>query len=97
MNRLPLETQVRVISALCEGNSVRGTGRLTGVAKGTILRLIERVGFACAVYHDRTVRNVNARRVQADELWCFVGSRRRTFRPRFAAFRAEATTTHGRP
>jgi len=75
MNRLPLDDQVRVIAALCEGNSVRGTSRLTRVAKGTILRLVERVGFACAIYHDRTVRNVAARRVQADELWCFVGAK----------------------
>jgi IS1 family transposase len=61
--------------ALCEGNSLRGTSRLTGVAKGKILRLVECVGFACAVYHDKTVRNVNPRSVQSDELWCFVGAK----------------------
>jgi hypothetical protein len=71
MNRLPFSKQVAVVAALVEGNSIRATSRMTGVAKGTILTLLESVGTACAAFHDRTVRNVSSRRVQCDELWCF--------------------------
>jgi hypothetical protein len=71
MNRLPFLKQVAVINALVEGNSIRATSRLTGVAKGTILTILEDVGQACADYHNRIVRNVRARRVQCDEIWCF--------------------------
>jgi hypothetical protein len=71
MNRLPFEKQVDVIKHLVDGNSIRATSRLTGVAKGTILTLLENVGTECAEFHDRAVRNVKSRRVQCDEIWQF--------------------------
>src|SRR5579871_15314 len=71
MNKLTTAKKVAVVSALIEGCSVRATSRLTGVAKGTILRLLAEVGTACADYHDRTVRNLRTQRVQADEIWSF--------------------------
>lgn len=39
MNRLKKEKQAQIISVLVEGNSVRATCRITGVAKGTVLKL----------------------------------------------------------
>lgn len=77
MNRLPLDTQAQVVAALCEGNSMRGTCRLTGAAKGTILRLLERVGFACAVHHDRVIRGIDAKLVQCDEIWTYVQAKQK--------------------
>jgi IS1 family transposase len=77
MNRLPLAKRVAVISALVEGCSVRSTSRLTGVAKGTILRLLADVGDACAEFHDKTVRNLKCRRIQCDEIWSFVGAKQK--------------------
>ncbi|HUI44343.1 MAG TPA: IS1 family transposase [Terriglobia bacterium] len=71
MNRLPFDKQVAVVTALCEGASIRATSRMTGVAKGTITSLLETVGTACAEFHDRTVVRVKARRIQCDETWCF--------------------------
>lgn len=71
MNRLPFTKQVAVISALVEGNSIRATSRMTGVAKGTILTLLADVGTACAEYHNRVVRGVKSRRIQCDEIWQF--------------------------
>src|ERR1039458_6975987 len=38
MKRLTMEQKTRVVAALVEGNSVRSTVRLTGVAKNTVLR-----------------------------------------------------------
>src|SRR5712675_805175 len=70
-NVLSMAKKVAVITALVEGCSVRSTSRMTGVAKSTILRLLEEVGNACAEYQDRTLRNVAAKRVQIDEIWSF--------------------------
>jgi IS1 family transposase len=72
MNRLPLERRVQVVRSLVEGTSVRSTVRLTGVAKGTILKLLAEVGGACARYQDRVMRDLRCRRLQLDEIWCFV-------------------------
>lgn len=74
-NILPLSDRVRVIAHLVEGNSVRATTRLTGVAKGTILRLLVAVGLGCARLHDRLVRNVEASLIEADELYALIGKR----------------------
>lgn len=70
-NVLSMAKKVAVITALVEGCSVNSTVRMTGVAKTTILRLLEEVGMACAEFHDRTVRDVEAQRVQVDEAWSF--------------------------
>jgi len=57
--------------ALVEGNSIRSTCRMTGVAKGTVLSLLADLGTACANYHAEHVRNVSSRRIQCDEIWSF--------------------------
>jgi IS1 family transposase len=54
---------------------------MTGVAKGTILRLLEQVGNACAEYHDATVLNVKAKRVQVDEIWSFCYAKQKNATP----------------
>lgn len=66
MNRLSVDQRVHVIAALMEGASINSTVRMTGVSKPTILKLIADLGTACADYHDRHVRNVQARRIQVD-------------------------------
>ncbi|SRR6266508_4868592 len=72
MNRLSLAKRVQVISALAEGCSVRSTARLTGVAKGTILRLLADVATACTEYQNRVLRGLTCKRIQCDEIWSFV-------------------------
>src|SRR5271170_5198585 len=71
MNRLDKSTRVRIISPLVEGNSVHSTCRMTGVAKGTVLKLLADLGTVCAEYHDEHVRNIKAKRIQCDEVWSF--------------------------
>ena len=66
------DKRVQVVSALVEGCSVRSTSRLTGVAKGTILRLLADVGTACQEYQHRMVRGLSCKRIQCDEIWSFV-------------------------
>lgn len=71
MNTLTLERQTAVIAALVEGNSVRSTVRMTGVAKDTVLKLLARIGQACAEYQDKALRNLTCKRIQCDEIWQF--------------------------
>ena len=44
MNKLDIKKQAQLISALVEGNSIRATCRMTGAAKGTVLKLLADVG-----------------------------------------------------
>lgn len=71
MNRLSTEDRVAVLSALIEGNSIRATVRLTGVAKNTVVKLLADVGAACDEYQDKHLHNLNCKRIQCDEIWCF--------------------------
>ncbi len=71
MNKLPLSKRVAIVSALVEGNSIRSTVRMTGVAMNTILRLVAELGPVCAQYQDETLRGLKCRRVQCDEVWQF--------------------------
>jgi IS1 family transposase len=73
MNQLTNERRVSVLSALVEGNSIRTTVRMTGVAKNTVLKLLVDAGKACARYQHENIRGVKTQRIQCDEIWSFVG------------------------
>jgi IS1 family transposase len=77
MNQLSIEKRTAVVAALVEGNSLRGTARLTGVARMTIEKLLRDLGAACAAYHDANVRGLKSRRIQCDEIWAFVGAKQK--------------------
>lgn len=71
MNKLSQQKQTQVISALVEGNSIRATVRMTGVAKNTIVKLLANLGMACAEYQDKVFKDLPCKRVQCDEIWSF--------------------------
>jgi IS1 family transposase len=71
MNKLPLKTRVQILAMLVEGSSMRSISRITGVSINTVTKLLVDAGEACAAYHDVTVRDVKAARVQCDEIWSF--------------------------
>jgi IS1 family transposase len=71
MNRLGTEKRAQIVAALIEGNSIRGTCRLTGVCKDAVMKLIPELGVACRSHHNAVVRGVRTRRVQCDEVWAF--------------------------
>lgn len=74
-NVLNSEKRAQVINCLVEGNSIRATVRLTGVAKNTVVKLLADVGRACSVYQDRAFRGLTCKRIQCDEVWSFVGAK----------------------
>ncbi len=75
MNRLKTEKRKAVVAALVEGNSIRATCRMTGVAKNTVTKLLRDLGDACSEYQDRAFRNLSCKRIQVDEIWSFVYSK----------------------
>lgn len=72
MNRLSEHERVQVVKALVEGNSLRATARMTGVARMTVEKLLRDLSAACISYQDKALRNLSCRRIQCDEIWSFV-------------------------
>jgi IS1 family transposase len=85
MNKLDPNKQAQVVSALVEGNSIRATVRMTGVAKNTIVRLLVELGAACSNYLDEHLVNLNCQRVQVDEIWSFCYAKAKNVTPEIAA------------
>ena len=81
MNRLTLAKRVQIVGMLVEGNSLRATSRLCDVSINTVTKLLIDVACASAAYHHEHVRNVRVRRLQCDEIWCFVGAKKKNVTP----------------
>jgi len=77
VNKLPLQTRIQILHMLCEGSSMRAISRITGVSINTVTKLLVDAGTACAAYHDGHVRNVEAKRIQCDEIWSFCYSKQK--------------------
>jgi len=75
MNRLSKDKQKQIVAALVEGNSIRATSRMTGAAKGTVLKLLVDVGRACLGYQHRALKNLPCKNIQCDEIWAFCYSK----------------------
>jgi IS1 family transposase len=75
MNKLPIAKQVQFLGCIVEGMGVRAACRLSGIAKGTGLRLIREVGAGCEAFHRQWVRDLDTKRVEADEVWSFIYSK----------------------
>src|SRR5258708_14424059 len=72
MNKLSNAKQTQVVAALVEGNSIRATVRMTGVAKNTVVKLLVELGAACDKYQRETLVGLRSRRIECDEIWSFV-------------------------
>lgn len=81
MNTLANDTRAAILRALCEGNSIRATARLTGTSKNTVAGLLKLVGAHCKNHHDRFVRDVACKRVQMDEIWSYCFSKEKNTSP----------------
>jgi IS1 family transposase len=71
MNKLPLETRVRILNMLVEGSSMRAVSRVCDVSINTVTKLLESAGEVCITLHDEKVRNVKSKRIECDEIWSF--------------------------
>ncbi len=77
-NNLPIEKQALVANALAEGSSIRAIERMTRIHRDTIMRLGVKIGQACTNMMDKTMVNLPCKRIQMDEIWGFVGCKRKT-------------------
>jgi IS1 family transposase len=77
MNILPRDKQIEVVAALCDGLGIRAAARITGVNRETVGTLALRVGCGCAELHDRMMVGLHVGRLELDELWAYVGRKRR--------------------
>src|SRR5207244_3978004 len=77
MNRLSSERRAQVVGCLVEGMSIRATVRLTGAAKNTVTKLLVDLGAACSEYQDGALQRLNAKRIECDEIWSFVGAKQK--------------------
>lgn len=75
---LNLDKGVVALRLLLEGNSIRSTERLTDIHRDTIVRLVVEVGESCKRFMEDRIRDVEAKDVQLDETWGFVGCKRKT-------------------
>jgi IS1 family transposase len=81
MNRLSTDQRARIVACLVEGNSIRATVRMAGAAKNTVAKLLVDLGQACSEYQNRTLRGLSCKRLQADEIWSFVGAKQKHVQP----------------
>lgn len=98
MNKLSPAKQAQVVAALVEGNSIRSTVRMTGVAKNTVVKLLVDVGRACDAYQRKTLVGLKCRRIQCDEIWSFVYAKEKNAPEAMKAQQGRpATCGRGRP
>src|SRR5262245_44079728 len=81
MNRLSTAERAKVVAVLVEGNSLRATARITGVARMTVEKLLRDLGAACERFHDTHVMNLKSQRIQCDEIWSFIGAKEKNATP----------------
>jgi len=81
MNRLSTDKRAEVIRALVEGNSIRATVRMTGVAKNTVAKLLVDVGRECSAFQDAVMRDLPCTRIQCDEIWSFCHNKEKNTAP----------------
>jgi IS1 family transposase len=77
MNKLSTEKRAQVVGCLVEGMSIRATVRTTGVAKNTITKLLADLGDACSYAANELLVDIDAKRVQGDEIWSFCYSKQK--------------------
>jgi IS1 family transposase len=77
-NKLSLDEKVSAVGMLCEGSSIRSVERITGIHRDTIMRLGVRIGEGCRRIMDEKMRNLACRLIQVDEVWGYIGMKRRT-------------------
>lgn len=80
MNTLPRHKKVLILRCLVEGMSIRATARTADVSKNTVVKLLVDAGKACAAYQNETLRNLNCRRLELDEIWSFVYAKEKNVR-----------------
>ena len=78
--RLPMDKAESILKLLVEGMSIRSIERVTQVHRDTIMRLLLLAGERSQQLMDAKMRNLRTRYLQVDEIWCYVGKKRKQVR-----------------
>jgi IS1 family transposase/transposase-like protein len=76
--RIDLKDACRALAMLLEGMSIRAVERISGLNRDTLCDLVLVAGDNCEALLSEAVRGVEAKDVQCDEIWSFVGCKERT-------------------
>jgi hypothetical protein len=74
---VPLDRQKTIVHMLAESTSIRSIERITGTHRDTVMRLGVRIGQGCDRLLNAIMRDVPSRKVEVDEVWGFIGKKRR--------------------
>lgn len=81
MNKLSPARRAAIVRALVDGASIRATARMMRCDKDTVTRVLVEVGEFCSIYQDFVLSNLKSvKRVEADEIWSFVGAKQKNAR-----------------
>lgn len=83
-SKLSREKALALARHLSEGDGIRKTGRLVGATQETVIRWNRLLGEHGKALHEEKVRGVRVREAQGDEMWSFVGKKRKAVRPKQA-------------
>ena len=70
------ETIQRIVLAIAECNSIRGTARILSLDKDGINRIVLKAGDHCKEILEKLIRDLCLNECQVDELWAFVKKRK---------------------
>jgi hypothetical protein len=77
MNRLPSAKRTAILAALTNGAGINATSRQVGVSHVTVLKLLAEIGAVALDYQRTVLVNLPCKRIQCDEIWSFVGAKKR--------------------
>lgn len=72
------EKVLRALSMIAEKGTARGTARALGTNEDTVIGWVRRAGRHSAQVSDHLITKLNLSQLQLDELWSFVGKKRRS-------------------
>ena len=71
MNVLPVKKQLEIIKCLVEGAGLRQASRTCNVRRETCSSLMVRFGFACVLFLEKEMQDLELRHLQIDEIWTY--------------------------
>lgn len=80
------EKVLTALALLAERNSARATARILGTNEDTVLEWAAKAGEHAARVSEMLIRKFKVSQVQLDEMWSFVGKKRRASKPACPSF-----------
>jgi hypothetical protein len=63
---------IQIISAIAEGNGVRGISRIFEIDKNTVLNYLKKAAYQCRRVTNHFLKDLHVEELQLDEMWSFM-------------------------